>query len=503
MQQDGKIFVGKSSKPEFLDLKLANRHGLITGATGTGKTVTLQILAEGFSAAGVPVFAADIKGDLSGIAAKGEPKEFLDKRAGDVGLADYEQKAFPAVFWDLNAKDNPPGVLEGHPIRTPVGEMGPLLLSRLLELNEVQEGVLNIAFRLAADEGMQLDDLSDLRAVVNSVGQRAAELTTKYGNVSAASVGAIQRRLLVLEEQGADEFFGLPALDIRDFMRTAPDGRGTINVLAAEKLGKSPRVYAIFLLWLLTQLFDRLPEVGDPDKPKLVFFFDEAHLLFDDAPKALLEQIERVTRLIRSKGVGVYYVTQNPLDVPDTVSAQLGNRVQHALRAFTPREQKAVKAAASTFRPNPELDTERVIMELKVGEALVSMLQSKGEPSIVQRTLIRPPSSRIGPLTAEERTRLVENSPLFGKYEERQHRESASEILAKKAEQEAAEKARAEQEKQAQESGWTKVIFGRGPRGGMSVGEQVARDVSRSVMRSMVTQVKNAILKSIFGSRRR
>lgn len=503
MLQDGKIFVGRSNKPEFLSLKLANRHGLITGATGTGKTVTLQVLAEGFSDAGVPVFAADIKGDLSGIAAKGEPKDFLNRRAAEVGLADYEHKAYPAVFWDLNAKDNPPGVLEGHPIRAAVSEMGPLLLSRLLELNEVQEGVLNIAFRVAADENMQLDDLADLRAIVNNVGQRAAELTTKYGNVAAASIGAIQRRLLVLEEQGANEFFGMPTLDIKDFMRTAPDGRGIVNILAAEKLGRSPRVYAVFLLWLLTQLFDKLPEVGDPEKPKLVFFFDEAHLLFDEAPKALLEQIERVTRLIRSKGVGVYYVTQNPLDVPDSVSAQLGNRVQHALRAFSPREQKAVKAAATTFRQNPDLDTERVILELIVGEALVSMLENKGEPSIVQRTLIRPPSSRIGPLTAEERTRLVENSPLFGKYEDRQERESASEILTKRAEEKAAAETESARQKEAEANSWTKVIFGRGPRGGMSVGEQVARDVSRSIMRSVITQVKNAVLKSVFGSRRR
>jgi DNA helicase HerA-like ATPase len=503
MQQDGKIFIGKSVKPEYLELKLANRHGLITGATGTGKTVTLQVLAEGFSNAGVPVFAADIKGDLSGIAAKGEPKEFLLKRAAEVGLEGYENRAHPAVFWDLNAKDNPPGIRDGHPIRATVADMGPLLLARLLELNEVQEGVLNIAFRVAADEKLPLVDLQDLRALINTIGQRASELTTRYGNVAPTSVGAIQRRLLVLEEQGAAEFFGEPALDIRDFMRTAADGRGVINILAAEKLGKSPRVYAIFLLWLLSQLFDKLPEVGDPDKPKLVFFFDEAHLLFDEAPKALLEQIERVTRLIRSKGVGVYYVTQNPLDVPDTVSAQLGNRIQHALRAFTPREQKAVRAAATTFRTNPKLDTERAIMELKVGEALVSTLENKGEPSIVQRTLIRPPAGRIGPLTPSERTQLVESSPLFGKYEDRSERHSASEILSQRAAEAEAAAAQAQQQRESEAQSWGKVIFGRGPRGGMSVGEQVARDVGRSVMRSVVTQVKNAVLKSIFGGRRR
>ena len=502
MLQDGKIFVGKSVKPEYLDLRLANRHGLVTGATGTGKTVTLQVLAEGFSDAGVPVFAADIKGDLSGIAAKGEAKDFLLKRAAEVGLTDYEQQAYPAMFWDLNPKDNAPGVVAGHPIRATVADMGPLLLARLLELNEVQEGVLNIAFRVAADEKLALVDLKDLRAMVNSVGQRAPELTTKYGNVAPASVGAIQRRLLVIEEQGGQQFFGEPALDIKDFMGTGPDGRGMVNILAAEKLGKSPRVYAIFLLWLLTQLFDKLPEVGDPDKPKLVFFFDEAHLLFDEAPKALLAQIERVTRLIRSKGVGVYYITQNPLDVPDTVSAQLGNRVQHALRAFTPREQKAVKAAASTFRKNPQLDTERAIMELKVGEALVSMLESKGEPSIVQRTLIAPPQGRIGPLTPEERTKLVENSPVYGKYEDAQDRESASEILGRRAQDQQTADARANQEREAQANSWGNVIFGRGPRGGRSLGEQVARDVGRSMMRSAVTQVRNAIFRSIFGGRR-
>jgi DNA helicase HerA-like ATPase len=502
MQQDGKIFIGKSAKPEYLELRLANRHGLITGATGTGKTVTLQVLAEGFSDAGVPVFAADVKGDLSGIAAKGQPKDFLEKRAQDVGLDPYELKACPTVFWDLNTKSNGPGTRDGHPIRATVSDMGPLLLARLLELNEVQEGVLNIAFRVAADDKLPMVDLQDLRAMVASVGQRASDLTTRYGNVAAASVGAIQRRLLVIEDQGGTEFFGEPALDIKDFIRTAQDGRGVVNVLAAEKLGKSPRVYAIFLLWLLSQLFDKLPEVGDPDKPKLVFFFDEAHLLFDEAPKSLLEQIERVTRLIRSKGVGVYYVTQNPLDVPDTVSAQLGNRVQHALRAFTPREQKAVKAAATTFRRNPALDTERVIMELKVGEALVSMLGLKGEPSMVERTLIRPPSARIGPLTAEERTKLVENSPLFGKYEDRIERQSASEMLARREAEKTEAEARAQQEKEAQMNSWGKVIFGRGPRGGRSVGEQVARDVGRSLMRSMVTQVKNALFKSIFGGRR-
>jgi DNA helicase HerA-like ATPase len=489
--QDGKIFLGKSTKPEYLELRFANRHGLITGATGTGKTVTLQVLAEGFSDAGVPVFASDIKGDLSGISAKGEPKPPLVKRAQDIGLADYENRAYPAVFWDLFGEN-------GHPVRATVQEMGPLLLARLLELNEVQEGVLNIMFRVAADENMLLLDLKDLRAIVTDVGNRGKEIQTKYGNVSATSAGAIQRRLLVLEEQGANHFFGEPALDIKDFMRTTNDGRGVINILAAEKLMRTPRLYATFLLWMLSQLFDKLPEVGDPDKPKLVFFFDEAHLLFSEAPKALLEQVERVTRLIRSKGVGVYYVTQNPRDVPNTVSAQLGNRVQHALRAFTPLEQKGIRAAAETFRPNPKLDIERVIQELKVGEALVSVLQDKGEPSMVQRTLIRPPSGRIGPVTAEERRKLIENSPVYGKYEETQDRTSAYEVLQKKtAEAAASEEAEAKDEA-ARKNSWGNVIFGRGPRGGASMGELVARDVTRSITRSIVTQVKNAILRSVF-----
>lgn len=420
------IYIGGSEKDEELLLKLANRHGLITGATGTGKTVSLQILAEGFSAAGVPVFCADVKGDLSGIAVSGVEKDFLEKRAKTIGFSDYTYEAFPSVFWDLYGE-------QGHPIRTTVSEVGPLLLSRLLELNDTQEGVLNILFELADDEGLLLLDLKDLRAMLAHVSDRAQELSRLYGNVSKASIGAIQRRLLVLERQGGDNMFGEPALDIRDFMRPAPDGRGTINVLAADKLMTSPKLYSVFLLWLLSELFEELPEVGDPDKPKLVFFFDEAHLLFDDAPKALLEKVEQVVRLIRSKGVGVYFVTQNPLDVPETVLAQLGNRVQHALRAFTPRDQRAVRAAAETFRPNPKLDTERVITELGVGEALVSTLEGKGIPSIVQRTLIRPPSSRLGPVTAAERQSLVQSSPIFGLYDHTRDRISAYEMLQERA----------------------------------------------------------------------
>jgi len=432
--QDGAVLIGWSKQdrelvPECIELRLANRHGLVTGATGTGKTVTLQVLAEGFSAAGVPVFAADIKGDLSGLGVKGEPKPNLVQRAEEIGLARYGNAAFPVAFWDVLGE-------QGHPVRATVQEMGALLLSRLLELTEPQEGVLNIAFRWAEDERAAGDakmiilDLEDLRSVINEMGKRAGELRSKYGNVAPATVGVIQRRLLVLEEQGAAKFFGEPALDIHVFIKLAPDGHGVINVLAAEKLMITPLLYATFLRWMLSELFEKLPEVGDLDKPKLVFLFDEAHLLFNGASKAVLDQIERVTRLIRSKGVGVYYVTQNPGDVPDRISGQLGNRIQHALRAFTPREQKAIRAAAQTFRPNPALDTERAIQELQVGEALVSVLHNKGEPSMVARTLVRPPMSRVGPLTARERQGIIEaDAGNRKKYKDTLDRESASERL--------------------------------------------------------------------------
>ena len=405
--QGGHILLGGSDAGiEYIDLKLANRHGLVTGATGTGKTVTLQVMAEGFSAAGVPVFAADIKGDLSGIGIAGEPKPHLVKRAEEIGLPGYANAAFPVAFWDIFGE-------QGHPIRTSAEQMGPLLLSRLLDLSEPQEGVLNIAFRWAEDRrardpNMVIRKLQDLRAVIEEMGRRAAELRGKYGNIAPQTVGVLQRRLLVLEEQGADRFFGERSLDINDFLKTAADGRGVINILAAEKLMNNPRLYATCLLWMLSELFDKLPEVGDLDKPKLVFLFDEAHLLFNDAPKAVLDQIERVTRLIRSKGVGVYYVTQSPGDVPDRISAQLGNRIQHALRAFTPKEQKAIKAAATTFAKNPEINTEQAIQQLRVGEALVSTLRGKGEPSMVQRALIRPPMARVGPLKPEERAALIQ-----------------------------------------------------------------------------------------------
>src|SRR6201996_220890 len=409
-----KIFVGKGASDEYLTLALANRHGLATGATGTGKTVTLQVLAEGFSRAGVSVFAADIKGDLSGIAARGEAKPEFVKRAKDMGF-DYEPDQFPVVFWDLFGE-------QGHPIRATVFEMGPLLISRMLGLNEVQEGVINIAFRYADDDpelkaaqGSGLIDLKDLRELLSFLSKNSKAISSRYGNVAVTAVGAVQRQLLVLENQGGGKFFGEPALAIEDLMSHAPDGRGIINVLAADKLMANPRLYATFLLWLLSELFEKLPEVGDPPKPKLVFFFDEAHLLFNEAPKELMDKVEQVVRLIRSKGVGVYFVTQNPVDVPDKVLAQLGNRIQHALRAFTPADQKAVKAAADTFRPNPKLNTAQVITELAKGEALVSFLEGGGTPSMVDRTMIRPPSARIGPVTPEERQAVQAKSPFKGK----------------------------------------------------------------------------------------
>src|ERR1700757_3853211 len=436
---DTKIFVGKGEEPAWLTLALANRHGLVTGATGTGKTVTLQVMAEGFARAGVPVFAADIKGDLSGISEAGEAKDFIVKRAREIGL-NFEPDRFSAIFWDVFGE-------QGHPVRATVTDMGPLLLSRMLDLNDVQEGVLNVAFRVADENGLALIDMKDLRALLDAIvpdgSKKGADdgedplasirkAAQSYGNVSKATVGTIQRQLLVLENQGGAKFFGEPALTLKDFMRTDSDGRGMVNILVADKLMQSPRLYATFLLWMLSELFEELPEAGDPPKPKLVFFFDEAHLLFTDAPKALMDKIEQVVRLIRSKGVGVYFVTQNPIDVPDKVLAQLGNRVQHALRAFKPRDQKAVRAAAETFRPNPKLDTAKVIMELGKGEALVSFLEGNGTPSMVDRALIRPPSARIGPITPEERKAIMDASPVKGKYDTAIDAESAYEILLKR-----------------------------------------------------------------------
>jgi len=422
MLQDDNVYLGTSTKPEYLALKYANRHGLITGATGTGKTISLQILAEGFSRAGIPVFCADVKGDLSGLAMKGEPKDFLAKRADLIGFSDYEFDSFPAIFWDLFGR-------QGHPIRTTVSEMGPLLFSRMLALNATQEGVLNIAFKIADDEGLLLLDLKDLRALLVEVGKRGKEISLTYGNVSKASIGAIQRSLLVLEQQDGDLFFGERALEISDLMQIDSDGRGYISILAADELMMSPQLYSTFLLWLLSELFEELPEVGNPEKPRLVFFFDEAHLLFNDAPKILLRKVEQVVKLVRSKGVGVYFVTQNPADVPDPVLAQLGNRVQHALRAYTPREQKAVRAAAETFRPNPAFNTKEIITRLGVGEALVSTLESKGVPSIVGKTMMRPPSSRMGTISASERRKIIQNSPVVGIYDDIIDRQSAFEVL--------------------------------------------------------------------------
>ncbi len=400
----------------------ANRHGLIAGATGTGKTVTLQILAEAFSAIGTPVFLADVKGDLSGLSRPGTPKDFIVERLKRIGLPQDDFQGFPTVFWDIFGEN-------GHPVRVPVSEIGPLLLARLLNLNDTQTGVLNIAFALADDEGLFLLDLKDLRAMLAYVGEERKRLSVEYGHVSTPSIGAIQRRLLILEQEGADRFLGEPGLELGDLMRTDDSGRGVINVLAAEALMQRPRLYATFLVWLLSELFENLPERGDPEQPELVLFFDEAHLLFDDAPDVLVDKIEQVVRLIRSKGVGVYFVTQNPLDLPETVLGQLGNRVQHALRAFTRKDQRAVRAAAETFRPNPDLDTAQVITELGVGEALVSCLEAKGVPGMVQRTLIRPPRSRLGPITDAERAAVMADSPMRGRYDRDVDRDSAYELL--------------------------------------------------------------------------
>lgn len=434
------IFIGgggpEQDTAQLLQLDLANRHGLVTGATGTGKTVTMQILAEGFSAAGVPVFMADVKGDVSGLSQAGTPKDFLFSRAEKIALPEYELKAFPVVLWDLFGAD-------GHPVRTTITDIGPLLLSQMLDLTEVQEGVLTIAFAVADDEDLALLDLEDLRAMLVWLDENAPDIKARYGNVSSASIGAIQRALLVLENEGAAGFLGEPALDLADMMAT-DGGLGRINVLMANRLMSSPRLYAMFLLWLLSELFETLPEIGNPDKPVLVFFFDEAHLLFDTAPKALIDRIEQVVRLIRSKGVGVYFVTQNPDDVPGDVLSQLGNRIQHALRAFTPRDAKALRLASETFRPNPDFDTEEAIRSVGTGEAVTSMLEKKAVPGIAQRTLIRPPCSRMGPLTAPERAAVIAASPLAGKYEAAINRESAHEKLAARAQAAAVETQRAE-----------------------------------------------------------
>jgi DNA helicase HerA-like ATPase len=476
---EGGVYIGQSVKPEYVWLRLANRHGLITGATGTGKTVTLQGLAEGFSDQGVPVFCADVKGDLSGVAEAGEMKPWIEERDKKIG---YEQdfRAYPVIFWDLFGE-------KGFPIRATVAQMGALLLSRLMDLSEAQEGVLNIAFKIAGDEKLPLIDLKDLQALLEDLAARADTLTTKYGNITKASVGSIQRSLLVLDQQGGSHFFGEPPLEIDDLMRTGRDGRGYISVLVADKLMNSPRLYATFLLFLMSQLFQEMPEVGDPPKPKLVFFFDEAHLLFKDAPKALLEKVEQVVRLIRSKGVGVYFVTQNPLDIPDTVSRQLGNRVQHALRAFTPAEQKAVKSAAQTFRKNPKIDTEQAIMELGTGEALVSTLDEKGQPSVVELTFVRPPNSRVGPITEAERKAVIRASPVAGKYDEAEDRDSAYEKLEKRGEERA--EADAEGNEAAKKSGGSSRTDGFWT----TFGKQVIRAVVPAATRMAEKALKDSI----------
>ncbi|MFZ5671379.1 MAG: helicase HerA-like C-terminal domain-containing protein [Pseudomonadota bacterium] len=483
---DNTIFLGKADKREDLFLPMANRHGLVTGATGTGKTVTLQIMAEGFCKAGVPVFAADVKGDLSGISQEGTPQDFLLERAKKVGFEDYGFAATPTIFWDLFGE-------QGHPIRTTISEMGPLLLSRLMGLTDAQEGALNIAFKIADEEGLALLDLKDLRALLSDLADRGKELRTDYGNLNAMTIGSIQRRLVVIEEQGGDKFFGEPALDIKDLMRTTRDGRGYMNILAADKLMSSPQLYATFLLWLLSELFEDLPEVGDPDKPKLVFFFDEAHLLFSDAPAGLLQKIEQTVKLIRSKGVGVYFVTQNPLDVPENVLAQMGNRVQHALRAYTPREQKAVKTAADTFRPNPKFKTDKAITELGKGEALVSVLDLKGVPTMVERTMIRPPESRMGPITPQERDKLIKSSPVYGQYDDAVDRESAYEKLVQRAGERAEAQEKAAAEKRAAREARA------APRQRESATDRFVKNVAGSVGRQVGSMVVRSLVRGILG----
>ncbi len=513
------IFIGQGGgKPQVLELKRVNRHGLIAGATGTGKTVTLQGIIEGFSANGVPCFVADVKGDLSGLAMAGSPTAkthaIFAARAQEIGDTAWAYADTPVQFWDLYGE-------QGHPIRTTISEMGPLLLARLMDLNEVQEGVLQIAFHVADTEQLLLLDLDDLQAMLVDCAARADELTTTYGNVSKQSIGAIQRSLLQLRTQGAEHFFGEPALDLADFIGVDDRGRGIVNILAADRLMASPKLYSTFLLWLMSELFEALPEVGDPDKPKLCFFFDEAHLLFDEAPKALLEKIEQVVRLIRSKGVGVYFITQNPIDIPDTVAGQLGNRVQHALRAFTPRDQAAVRSAAETFRANPEVDVATAITELKVGEALVSLLQADGAPSPVERTLIKPPASRVGPITPAERAVMIQTDAIGDKYDTLVDRESAEELLAAKtqaagaaaaaakatteaekaaavqakadaqaaklaareeaARQKAAERQEREAEREAANSPWTKMATSATRAASSSIGRQVANEIGKQV----------------------
>ena len=490
---------------------MANRHGLITGATGTGKTVTLQKMAEAFSSIGTPVFMADVKGDLSGIGAAGVASEKLLNSLASIGISDFQPRANTAVFWDVFGE-------KGHPVRATISDMGPLLLARLLNLNDTQAGVLTLVFKIADDNGLLLLDLKDLRAMVQFVGDNARQFTTEYGNISTASIGAIQRGLLTIEEQGGNKFFGEPMLNIADLMQTDSEGRGVLNVLSAERLYNSPKLYSTFLLWMLSELFEQLPEVGDLEKPKLVFFFDEAHLLFNDAPRALLEKIEQVVRLIRSKGVGVYFVTQNPLDIPETVLAQLGNRVQHALRAFTPRDQKAVKTAAETMRANPDFDAAAAITELGVGEALISFLDEKGRPAQVERSFVIAPNSRLGVLTDQERSAAIRRSPVFGYYEKELDRESAYEMLRAAAQRTetpaAAAPPKGAGQPPAQSAGQTSggiagglndILFGRtGPRGGKTDGlvQASAKSLARTIGSSVGREIVRGVLGSLLGKKR-
>ena len=495
-----KIFIGGAG-PDYgqaqgLSLKYANRHGLIAGATGTGKTVTLQILAEGFSQAGVPVFLSDVKGDLSGLALPGSQGHKLhqafQERATRIGFDSFSYAACPVTFWDLFGE-------QGHPVRTTVTEMGPLLLSRLMELSEAQEGILNIAFRVADEEGMPLLDLKDLQALLVWIGENRAQLSLRYGNVSTASIGAIQRRLLVLENQGGTNLFGEPALDLSDLMRTDESGHGMVNILASDKLMGAPRLYATFLLWLLSELFEELPEVGDPDKPKLVFFFDEAHLLFDDAPKVLIDKVEQVARLIRSKGVGVYFITQNPADIPEDILGQLGNRVQHALRAFTARDRKNLRLAAETYRENPTFDTEEAIREVGVGEAVTSMLQKKGVPGVVERTLIRPPGSQLGPIDKTARQEILAASPMGAKYNTATDRKSAFEILQARADAAAQQAAAAEADEVLERQSPMEREFASARR---YSGSRVGRSSSRVTRRkdTFASAMSEAVIKELKGT---
>lgn len=500
MAEQQTIFIGQAEQAIGMLPKMANRHGLIAGATGTGKTITMQGLAEGFSEIGVPVFLADVKGDVSGISQAGKPHPKVAERVEIMALDDFSFTGFPVTFWDVFGE-------LGHPVRTTISEMGPLLLSRLLKLNDVQQGVLDLVFRVADDNGWLLLDLADLRSMLKFVADNAAEYRLIYGNISAASVGAIQRRLIGLEDQGGDQLFSEPVLNLDDLIQTDEDGKGIINLLAVNKLMNSPQLYSTFLLWLMSELFEQLPEVGDPDKPKLVLFFDEAHLIFKDAPKVLLSKIEQVVRLIRSKGVGVYFVTQNPTDIPDSVLGQLGNRIQHALRAYTQRDQKAVRAAAQTFRANPKLDTETVITQLGVGEALVSLLDEKGRPSIVQQTLIKPPKSQIGPIKSEQRKALMADSLVAGVYEQEVDRESAYEILTQRGDKVAAQQAKSDaaaakekEDAKADKARLAKQKPSSKARSSSRQSDSAMDAFVKSAMRSLGGQVGRKLVRGLLGS---